>query len=504
MFINQDHFLEEKKMKIKNLFLLTILSSTCLLFSQTYEVKVGTPDLTNFPKIDISFDVLDSNQNKIQNITTKNIDVFEDSILNQSVELNRFKESNKNISLLLAVDGSRSMRTSIDTVRSAIRFFINQIGEDDRISILTFGKSIKTITPFSSEKTLHLDNIDSIKADDLTTELYYGVFSGLKFLEEETSENKKILVVLSDGKDEGTAYSDDDCIEFANSLNIPIYTIGFKGTAEEKYLRILERMSDKTNGIYNLTPSPLEINNTFNNLFDQIQERTILSFNSKIFKPDSSTHTINIKTTIDDVELNSSIQITTPKKDKNFLSNNNLFFLIFFILVLIIFYFIFYFRNKKKKEIEEKLNVEKERLRLEKEKLEKDKLKEKKLSNLNENKKIDPRVTSIGFENDFSNQNKIKGNLLISFKNGPLEGETKEFIESFTIGRKPNNDIIIQNNTVSGNHCKFSKNEHWEIIDLNSTNGTIVNGSKVKSKTLSSFDKISIGSVDMKINEKES
>ena len=59
----------------------------------------------------------------------------------------------------------------------------------------------------------------------------------------------------------------------------------------------------------------------------------------------------------------------------------------------------------------------------------------------------------------------------------------KEFnltASSFTIGRKPDNDLAIDHPAVSGHHCRISQQgDTYFIEDLNSTNGTLVNDKKI-------------------------
>ena len=66
--------------------------------------------------------------------------------------------------------------------------------------------------------------------------------------------------------------------------------------------------------------------------------------------------------------------------------------------------------------------------------------------------------------------------------------------DSITIGRKNSNSIVIKHFAVSRFHAKIERSDSDFIIkDLKSTNGTIVNGSKVVSHTLSHGDIIEIG-----------
>jgi FHA domain len=72
-----------------------------------------------------------------------------------------------------------------------------------------------------------------------------------------------------------------------------------------------------------------------------------------------------------------------------------------------------------------------------------------------------------------------------------------------TLGRRPYNDIVIDNLAVSGEHAvlQLTGNE-VNLEDLNSTNGTYVNGKAVKKQLLQNNDTVEIGKYKIKfINE---
>ena len=72
-----------------------------------------------------------------------------------------------------------------------------------------------------------------------------------------------------------------------------------------------------------------------------------------------------------------------------------------------------------------------------------------------------------------------------------------------TLGRRPYNDIVIDNLAVSGEHAVLlmTGNEVY-LEDLNSTNGTYVNGKAVKKQLLQNSDTVEIGKYKIKyINE---
>ena len=84
-----------------------------------------------------------------------------------------------------------------------------------------------------------------------------------------------------------------------------------------------------------------------------------------------------------------------------------------------------------------------------------------------------------------------------------LDGQLiKEFTlskERTTIGRKPHNDIQIDNLAVSGEHAIIMTilNDSF-LEDLGSTNGTLVNGQPVKKHFLQSNDTVEIGKYKLK------
>jgi pSer/pThr/pTyr-binding forkhead associated (FHA) protein len=71
--------------------------------------------------------------------------------------------------------------------------------------------------------------------------------------------------------------------------------------------------------------------------------------------------------------------------------------------------------------------------------------------------------------------------------------------EKTTLGRRPYNDIVIDNLAVSGEHALLHLVASDVVIeDLNSTNGTYINGKAVKKQQLSNNDIIEIGKYKIK------
>lgn len=92
---------------------------------------------------------------------------------------------------------------------------------------------------------------------------------------------------------------------------------------------------------------------------------------------------------------------------------------------------------------------------------------------------------------------------LVLSMNGAVQGEFQLDQEKLIIGRKPGNDIQIDNLAVSGKHSAIiTILDDSFLEDLGSTNGTYVNGKLVKKHALKNGDVVAIGKHELKyINE---
>ncbi|MET3119060.1 pSer/pThr/pTyr-binding forkhead associated (FHA) protein [Undibacterium sp. GrIS 1.8] len=83
--------------------------------------------------------------------------------------------------------------------------------------------------------------------------------------------------------------------------------------------------------------------------------------------------------------------------------------------------------------------------------------------------------------------------IVVTF-NGLVQQEISILKSRLTIGRRPSNDVVIDHLTVSGQHVAIDTTSNGSfVLDLGSTNGTMVNGQPVKKHLLQNDDVIDIG-----------
>lgn len=82
---------------------------------------------------------------------------------------------------------------------------------------------------------------------------------------------------------------------------------------------------------------------------------------------------------------------------------------------------------------------------------------------------------------------------------GPGAGAEYSIEKAAILGRLETNDVPIKDAKASREHAKiFQQGSEYAIVDLNSSNGTFVNGQKITKRALKAGDEIAIGVVKLR------
>ena len=86
---------------------------------------------------------------------------------------------------------------------------------------------------------------------------------------------------------------------------------------------------------------------------------------------------------------------------------------------------------------------------------------------------------------------------------GPLTGQSYELkVDTTTIGRVEDNAFQIADPSVSSHHCEvLLKGSDVVIRDLNSTNGSFINGEKITESVLKPGQMLRLGQIELRIDD---
>lgn len=84
---------------------------------------------------------------------------------------------------------------------------------------------------------------------------------------------------------------------------------------------------------------------------------------------------------------------------------------------------------------------------------------------------------------------------ILLYRSGSQQVQKSQLSREITrLGRKQNNHIVLDNELVSSHHAEIHRRDNsYYLVDLDSTNGTFVNGKPVRKTLLNSRDKIELG-----------
>ena len=83
----------------------------------------------------------------------------------------------------------------------------------------------------------------------------------------------------------------------------------------------------------------------------------------------------------------------------------------------------------------------------------------------------------------------------LTIESGPDAGHSHRAGDNaLRLGRSPDNDVILRDPATSGHHARLERrgDQFW-LVDLGSTNGTLVNGEPIQEKELNHGDRVTIG-----------
>ena len=89
----------------------------------------------------------------------------------------------------------------------------------------------------------------------------------------------------------------------------------------------------------------------------------------------------------------------------------------------------------------------------------------------------------------------------LRIESGEQAGQTHAIpSKGLTVGRRPGNDLVIQDASVSGRHARFSlEGDSVVLVDLASTNGSFVDDAKIEQATLQAGAFLRLGKVELEL-----
>ena len=169
----------------------------------------------------VNVTVTDPLDRLVTGLEQENFRVYEDG---QEQEIVRFMCEDIPVSIGVIFDMSGSMKDKIDKSKMAAKKFFETANPEDEFFLVAFNDRAQLASPFTPDvDALQTRLIDVVGRGQ--TALYDGVYLGLSQMRS-ASNRKKALLIISDGGDNHSRYTENDVRRFLEETDVQLYAIG--------------------------------------------------------------------------------------------------------------------------------------------------------------------------------------------------------------------------------------------------------------------------------------
>ena len=293
-------------------FLLAVsgLALSAPALAQAPRVDVVRVDASAFPDLSAEFELRLPSGELASALTNADVRVTEDG---KEIAGKLGPGSQRDgVSWLVIVDTSGSMKKLLPEVGDALVAFVDGLGEKDRAAIVAFNDEAKVLHPFSSDRAQLKTNLLALKAEGRTTQLYRTVGKALELFQTPGLPVRKVLVIVSDGHDEGTAYTLDGAIRQVNEARVNILSLGVT-VGDPGFLQNMQRLGEETGGRYIRVDAGQNWREKVDLLGKHIQARYLFAWSSSL-PPDGAAHKSRLSVSQGGTASYRDFDVQTPRR----------------------------------------------------------------------------------------------------------------------------------------------------------------------------------------------
>jgi hypothetical protein len=458
-----------------------IVAALCLLapslaYAAGSQITIQQIDVSqkNWPHAKAYVNVIGAAGSPIPNVPQDVFKVYETGNKDGSKieKVESLEAAQSGASIVVVVQASGAMLGIQEDLKKAVAGFVNNLGDKDQVAIVDYAESAETVSPFSAEKGDVAGKAGKITFTGKSFLLYDGIDQALTLFSAPAGKGKKVddsalplaraIVVISDGRDNGSSADLEKVVSDANRRRIPIHTIGHSELDQDSLVN-LEQLSRRTNGTYKASPAVDDVTKNLSVIRDFINKMYVVQYKTKL-SHDGKDHKVEIAMESEaSTPLKASIMIRTPM----FTDWIKIGIIAGLILLVIIAAIAIYVLTRPKPLPVRFCAVCK-------------------------------RAQMPEWEICLFCLKSAKARFTV--QKGATKGKTYPLVgKVVSLGSGPENNIRIMDGAVSGKHAGVAIDDNkFEIVDLNSKNGVLVNGKKAARRFLRNGDIITLGMTEFK------
>ncbi|MBT9096168.1 FHA domain-containing protein [Methylovulum psychrotolerans] len=228
-----------------------------------------------------------------------------------------FADSQEGVAYIFLVDVSLSLPTKqFAHIRTALAAWADTLATADRMALLSFGDSVKTVTDFSGDPAALKTAIAALKPTDQHTALHQGLIQALQLARRGDADlpGRRVLVVLSDGLDDlSGGATREEVLNRLDTDRIPIYALGWDtpnaAARQAEGIKALGLFARRSGGAY-VGVGSRHLSQAYSELRDQIKAVAVATLDCRACRTDGRVQRLQITLRAEDgLVLNDGMDI---------------------------------------------------------------------------------------------------------------------------------------------------------------------------------------------------
>jgi len=275
------------------------LFATCLIVVFAAFVCVSYGQEEEAIKVDasivvVSVIVTDKNDSPVLGLERSNFRLFVDG---SEEQFSSFSKEETPFAAVILIDSSGSMEEQMSLARSAAINFLNNLRSEDVVAIYNFDSKLSMIQDFSNSPDV-ADALFDLSAKGMTI-LNDAIYEAAKLLSQRP-EQKRAIIVISDGADTRSKVTADKALRAALAANALIYTVDMSSmnTKNQERLQnqgVLRNFAEKSGGFFIAASGGQALRDAFKRIVTELANQYTIIFHLPESKADGKWHTIEVK-----------------------------------------------------------------------------------------------------------------------------------------------------------------------------------------------------------------
>ncbi|MGZ8755624.1 MAG: type II secretion system F family protein [Acidimicrobiia bacterium] len=237
-------------------------------------IEITDVNIARYPRVQMIVDFL----NLEEALDPAQLQVTENGNAVSDLEIETIAESRVQVGIVLVIDASGSMEgPPIEAAKAAALSFINQKRAEDFIAVATFADDVQVVRGFTNTKSTLVASVQGIAAGG-DTAFYDGIIRSTELFSGDAARLERNMIVLTDGKDEGSVASLDDALAAVADNGVRVFGVALESAAFDPV--DLQTVVSASNGLYLSTPEPGALSGLYDQIKRELDNKVVVRFNA--------------------------------------------------------------------------------------------------------------------------------------------------------------------------------------------------------------------------------